>query len=150
MFHVEINKQIRQQVITDLQTHLVDSDGQSLILAYLSGRGEPVLASDDGETASLEVPAISVYMVEGETTGQDFDAEEWNAALAVEIMDLATNQLDDDLDNLGEKVLNVIHRDYTANGLLTLCNRAGFSYVREDGAPWGSLVLTFSVEMETD
>jgi len=65
-------------------------------------------------------------------------------------MDLATNQLDDDLDTLGEKVLNVIGRHYTANGLLSLCNRAGFSYVREDGAPWGSLVLTFTIEMETD
>jgi hypothetical protein len=147
---VEINKQIRKQVISDLEKALIDSEGQPLIAAYFSGRGEPVTASDDGETGYLEVPAISVYLLEGEPTGQDFDEEEWNAALAVEIMDLATNQLDDDLDTLGEKVLNVIGRHYTANGLLSLCNRAGFSYVREDGAPWGSLVLTFTIEMETD
>lgn len=147
---MEINKQIRKQVISDLEKALIDSEGQPLIAAYFSGRGEPVTASDDGETGYLEVPAISVYLLEGEPTGQDFDEEEWNAALAVEIMDLATNQLDDDLDTLGEKVLNVIGRHYTANGLLSLCNRAGFSYVREDGAPWGSLVLTFTIEMETD
>lgn len=147
---MEINKQIRKQVISDLKKSLIDEQEQQLIAAYFSGRGEPVTASDDGETGYLEVPAISVYLLEGEATGQDFDEEEWNAALAVEIMDLATNQLDDDLDTLGEKVLNVIGRHYTANGLLSLCNRAGFSYVREDGAPWGSLVLTFTIEMETD
>ncbi|HAS6050366.1 TPA: phage tail terminator protein [Vibrio campbellii] len=147
---MEINKQIRKQVISDLEKALIDEQEQPLIAAYFSGRGEPVTASDDGETGYLEVPAISVYLLEGEATGQDFDEEEWNAALAVEIMDLATNQLDDDLDALGEKVLNVIGRHYTANGLLSLCNRAGFSYVREDGAPWGSLVLTFTIEMETD
>ncbi|ELO1825462.1 phage tail protein [Vibrio cholerae] len=147
---MEINKKIRKQVITDLETHLVDINGNPLILSYLSGRGEPVLASDDGEISALEVPAISVYINEGGTTGQDFEKEEWKATLTVEIMDLATNQLDDDLDDLGEKVLSVIHRNYTANGLLTLCNRAGFSYIREDGAPWGSLALTFIVELETE
>ncbi|EOV9305374.1 phage tail terminator protein [Vibrio parahaemolyticus] len=147
---MEINKQIRQQVISDLQAKLIDGEGQPLIAAYFSGRGEPVTASDDGETGYLEVPAVSVYLTEGEPTGQSFDEEEWSAVLAVEIMDLATNQLDDDLDTLSEKVLEVIGRGYKASGLLSLCNRAGFSYVREDGAPWGSLVLTFTIEMETD
>lgn len=147
---MEINKQIRQQVISDLQANLIDGGGQPLIAAYFSGRGEPVTASDDGETGYLEVPAVSVYLTEGEPTGQSFDEEEWSAMLAVEIMDLATNQLDDDLDTLSEKVLDVIGRGYKASGLLSLCNRAGFSYVREDGAPWGSLVLTFTIEMETD
>ncbi len=147
---MEINKQIRKQVIADLESSLIDDEGLPLIAAYFSGRGEPVMASDDGETGYLEVPAISVYLVDGESTGQDFDEEEWNSVLAVEIMDLATNQLDDDLDAFSEKVRDVIHRDYTANGLLSLCNRSGFSYVREDGAPWGSLVLTFTIEMETN
>ncbi|EOW7174530.1 phage tail terminator protein [Vibrio parahaemolyticus] len=147
---MEINKQIRQQVISDLQANLIDGEGQPLIAAYFSGRGEPVTASDDGETGYLEVPAVSVYLSEGEPTDQSFDGEEWSAVLAVEIMDLATNQLDDELDTLSEKVLEVIGRDYKASGLLSLCNRAGFSYVREDGAPWGSLVLTFTIEMETD
>ncbi|HIF9531189.1 TPA: phage tail terminator protein [Photobacterium damselae] len=147
---MEINKQIRLQVISDLQANLIDGEGQPLIAAYFSGRGEPVTASDDGETGYLEVPAVSVYLTEGEPTGQSFDDEEWSAVLAVEIMDLATNQLDDDLDTLSEKVLDVIGRGYKASGLLSLCNRAGFSYVREDGAPWGSLVLTFNIEMETD
>lgn len=147
---MEINKQLRQQVIADLQANLVDGTGQPLIAAYFSGRGEPVTASDDGETGYLEVPAISVYLVEGEASGQDFDGEEWNAVLAVEIMDLASNQLDDDLDALGQKVLNVMGRSYRADGLLTLCNRIGFSYVREDGAPWGSLAITFRIEMETN
>lgn len=147
---MEINKKIRQQVISDLQANLIDGGGQPLIAAYFSGRGEPVTASDDGETGYLEVPAVSVYLTEGEPTGQSFDDEEWSAVLVVEIMDLATNQLDDDLDTLSEKVLDVIGRGYKASGLLSLCNRAGFSYVREDGAPWGSLVLTFTIEMETD
>lgn len=143
---MEINKQIRKQVIADLEAALIDAEGQPIIEAYFSGRGEPVTASDDGETRYLEVPAVSVYLIEGETTGQDFDEEELNAVLAVEIMDLATNQLDDDLDTFGEKVRGVIDRNYSANGLLSICNRAGFSYVREEGAPWGSLVLTFSIE----
>lgn len=147
---MEINKQIRQRVIADLQASLVGAEGQPLIPAYFSGRGEPVTASDDGETGYLEVPAIAVYLVDGEASGQTFDGEEWDGLLAVEIMDLATNQLDDDLDVLGQKVLAVMGRDYTAGGLLNLCNRAGFSYVREDGAPWGSLSLTFRIEMETD
>ncbi|MDW2321321.1 phage tail terminator protein [Vibrio sp. 1159] len=143
---MEINKQIRKQVIADLEAALIDAEGQPLIAAYFSGRGEPVTASNDGETGYLEVPAVSVYLIEGETTGQDFDEEELNAVLAVEVMDLATNQLDDDLDTFGEKIRGVIERNYSANGLLSLCNRAGFSYVREEGAPWGSLVLTFSIE----
>ncbi len=147
---MEINKQIRKQVISDLEANLIDGNGQPLIAAYFSGRGEPVTASDDGETGYLEVPAVSVYLAEGETTGNFLEEEEWSGVLAVEIMDLATNQLDDDLDNLGEKVLQVVGNNYTANGLLSLCNRAGFSYVREDGAPWGSLVLTFTIEMETE
>ncbi|ENP7382231.1 hypothetical protein ACEC18_002796 [Vibrio parahaemolyticus] len=41
-------------------------------------------------------------MLDGESTGQDFDEEEWSSVLAVEIMDLATNQLDDDLDTFSE------------------------------------------------
>ncbi|OQU02411.1 phage tail protein [Vibrio parahaemolyticus] len=143
---MEINKQIRKQVISDLEKALIDSEGHPLIAAYFSGRGEPVTASDDGETGYLEVPAISVYLLDGESTGQDFDEEEWSSILAVEIMDLATNQLDDDLDTFSEKVRGVIDRHYTANGLLSLCNRSGFSYVREEGAPWGSSVLTFTIE----
>ena len=143
---MEINKQIRKQVISDLEKALIDSEGHPLIAAYFSGRGEPVTASDDGETGYLEVPAISVYLLDGESTGQDFDEEVWSSVLAVEIMDLATNQLDEDLDNFSEKVRGVIDRHYTANGLLSLCNRSGFSYVREEGAPWGSSVLTFTIE----
>ncbi|WP_274063857.1 phage tail terminator protein [Vibrio parahaemolyticus] len=136
---MEINKQIRKQIISDLEKALIDSEGQPLIAAYFSGRGEPVTASDDGETGYLEVPAISVYLLDGESTGQDFDEEEWSSVLAVEIMDLATNQLDDDLDTFSEKVRDVIDRHYTANGLLSLCNRSGFSYVREEGPPMGFL-----------
>ncbi|EMK3400820.1 phage tail protein [Vibrio parahaemolyticus] len=147
---MEINRKIRAQVIEDLKTALVDAGGNPLITAYFSGRGEPVTASDDGQTGYLEVPAISVYLTEGEATHQSMDNEEWDILLAVEIMDLATNQLDDDLDMLGEEVRKVLGVGYDANGLLTNFNRAGFSYVREDGAPWGSLVLTFTVEMETD
>ncbi|NMU24598.1 phage tail protein, partial [Vibrio parahaemolyticus] len=68
---MEINKQIRKQIISDLEKALIDSEGQPLIAAYFSGRGEPVTASDDGETGYLEVPAISVYLLDGESTGQD-------------------------------------------------------------------------------
>lgn len=146
---MEINRQIRAQVIEDLKTALVDAEGNPLITTYFSGRGEPVTASDDGQTGYLEVPAIAVYLTDGETTGQSFDDEEWEAVLAIEIMDLATNQLDDELDSIGQKVIEVITRNYNCHGLLSQCNRAGFSYVREDGAPWGSLVLTYSIEMET-
>ncbi len=47
---MDTNKQIRKQVIADLEAALMDSEGQTLIAAYFSGRGEPVTASDDGET----------------------------------------------------------------------------------------------------
>lgn len=147
---VEINKNIRQQVINDLKQFLIDEQGVSLVEVYFSGRGEPVCASDDGQTGYLEVPAIAVYFTEAEASYDDFDAEEWDAILNIEIMDLATNQLDDALDFIGEKVRQTISRYYTAANLLTGCNRAGFNYVREDGAPWGSLILSFNVQMETE
>lgn len=147
---MNINTLIRQQVIADLEQGLVDDEGLPLIKAYFSGRGEPVTASDDGEIGYLEVPAIAVYLQNGSATGQLMDGEEWRSSLVIEIMDLASNQLDDDLDVLAEKVLSVVDREYTANGLLELCNRTGFSYSRDYGAPWGSLALTFSIDMETE
>ncbi|EJL6982476.1 phage tail protein [Vibrio cholerae] len=147
---MQINKQLRHKVIEDLKSSLVDSEGNSLIAAYFSGRGEPVTASADGDSAYLEVPAIAVYLLDGEALHSSLSAEEWQFGLAIEIMDLATNQLDDDLDEISQKVMEVIGQDYTAGGLITLCNRSRMAYIREDGAPWGSLALTFIVELETE
>lgn len=146
---MDINKKVRQQVINDLQKQLINDQGEPLVVSYFSGKGEPVCASDDGQTGYLEVPAIAVYLLEGEASHDEFDVEAWGCLLSIEIMDLATNQLDDALDEIGEKVRQIISMNYNASGLLTNCNRTGFNYVREDGSPWGSLILSFSIEMET-
>lgn len=146
---VEINNKIRDQVIADLKAALVDDDGEPLVKVYINGRGEPVTAYDD-EQAYIEVPAIAVYMSDGEIKEEDFGVEVWETPLHIEIMELATNQLDPELDVLGDMVRKVIKRDYTANGLATYFNRQGFQYLREEDKPWGSLILTFSIEMETD
>jgi len=139
---MNINDLIRQQVIVDLQQELPE-------VTFFNGRPVSIAVGSDGEEDS-ELPAIAVYLDEGEATDAGFDSEEWQAVLHVEVFVLATNDTDPVLDGFGERVNNVITRHYTADNLLDGCSRRSFNYTRDDEQPWGTLDLTYLITLETE
>lgn len=136
------HNQIRQSVINDLSTEISD------IKAWFNGY-PAVIDVGDADTES-ELPAVAVYLDVGETTGQDFENEEWTATLHVEIFEHATNDLEPTLDAIAEQINQVIHRNYKVQNTLSECHRLGFAYTRDDVQPWGTLDLTFTINWEDD
>jgi len=139
-----INDDIRQAVIAALSAQ--DAIPEA---TYFNGRPYSIAVGEDGEEDS-ELPAIAVYLDEGEATDEDFDTEEWSATLHVEVFALATNQMDAYLDGFGERIRQVIDRHFTAGGLLSSCSRKGFNYTRDEEQPWGTLDLTYVITLETE
>ncbi|MEY8204884.1 MAG: phage tail terminator protein [Bermanella sp.] len=139
---MEINNLIREAVIADLKA--VMGDG----FTYINGVPANIAAADGDDPGDL--PAVAVYLVEGEATDNEFDSEEWSAVLHVEIFMLAVNGVDAELDVPGEQVRQVLERHYRAQGLLTACSRGSFTYGRDEVQPWGTLDLTFAIDWETD
>lgn len=144
---VVINDIIREQVITDLKSELIDENNNQLIALYINGLPIFLEVSDPNDPTYIgDIPALSVSISNGEPTNDDFDNEEWAGTLLIRIYLVASNIVDSELDRLGQRVLSVINRDYTAHGLLGLCNRSSFTYGRDDEQPWGMLDLSFAIE----
>lgn len=144
---MEINNRIREQVISDLQS--INQESGINIAAFFNGLPSYIEVPEDniyGEGG--DIPAVSVSLSDGAFEPDDFDAIAWSALLTVRIYLVAKKDIDAELDAIGQKVLDVIDSHYTANGLLTLCNRSSYQYGRDEEQPWGTLDLTFNVEYE--
>ncbi|MDO6707923.1 phage tail terminator protein [Photobacterium sp. 1_MG-2023] len=143
---MEINNRIRKQVMSDLESG-IKAQGQSMIALFCNGTPTVLQAPDPSYPEQpCDLPAIAIALAEGQSISDDFDEETWRASLIVRIYLVVDNKLDPQLDAIGQQVRNVLHRGYTADGLLTLCNIAAYDYARDDDSPWGTLDLIFTVE----
>jgi len=145
---VEINNTIREQVISDLKAGLITETGDSMVATFF--RGNPAFIAvpefEDEEDNESDIPAVAVSISEGQSVDEDFEEITWRSILTIRIYLVDKNNVDQELDALGEEVLKVITKHYTANGLLDLCNRHSFDYARDEEQPWGTLDLAFNIE----
>ena len=142
---MEINKAIRLQVIADLKAGLITETGDPMVATFFNGH-PAFISVPKYEDDESDIPALSVSISEGQITDEDFEEITWRSILTIRIYLVADNNTDEELDALGEEVLKVITKHYTANGLLDLCNRQSFEYARDEEQPWGTLDLAFNIE----
>ncbi|WP_417519833.1 phage tail terminator protein [Marinobacter sp.] len=144
---MEINRQIRQQVISDLKAKLNPPDGEPTIATFFDGFPAYINVPESSiYDEGGDIPAIAVSLGDGEPGASSMSEITWSAKMIVRVYLVADTDVDADLDALGQAVLKVIGQHYSAAGLLENCNRSGFDYVRDDEQPWGMLDLIFNVE----
>ncbi len=144
---MEINNAIRKQVVADLKAGLVDETGESIIATFFNGNPRYIAVPEfEAEENDTDIPAISVSVSEGQCVEEDFEEITWRSELTIRIYLVADNNTEQELDALGEEVLKIITKHYTANGLLDLCNRQSFGYAQDEEQPWGTLNLAFTIE----
>ena len=144
---MEINNAIRKQVKADLKAGLITESGDQMVATFFNGNPTFISIPEfEGDEESSDIPAIAVSISEGQNIDEDFEEITWRAILTIRIYLVADNYTDPELDALGEEVLKVITKHYTANGLLDLCNRQSFGYERDEEQPWGTLDLAFNIE----
>ena len=142
---MKINDLIRQQIMSDLEIGMVSDAGDPMVASFFNGFPAFIEVPEmDGYKG--DIPAIAVSISEGQNIDEDFEEITWRAILTIRIYLVADNHTDPELDALGEEVLKVITKHYTANGLLDLCNRQSFGYERDEEQPWGTLDLAFTIE----
>ena len=137
---MDVNNRIREQVITDLSSI-------KFINRFFNGIPVSIEVPEDEDSLG-ELPALSVSISDGEPVDDDFDSITWRSSLIIKIYAVADNDVDTLLDSIAARVLDVIKTDYCANHILSLCNRSGFAYQRDEEQPWGTLDLIFTVEYE--
>ncbi|OCH31325.1 hypothetical protein A6E13_01990 [Aliivibrio fischeri] len=142
---MEINTKIREQVISDLKSGLLTDSGDPMVATFFNGL-PAFIEVPEMEGYEGDIPAVSVSLSDGTATDEDFDAITWQAVLNIRVYLVADNSTDPELDKFGSEILKIITRNYTANGLLSLCNRTSYDYGRDDEQPWGTLDLAFTVE----
>lgn len=135
---VEINKKIREKVLSDLK--------QALNASAL----EPVRSWFDGlpsnEVSEDELTAVAVSLQEGESSNADMESETWVGLLVIRIIIKSEFNVDAKLDSYGEQVRKTLTTSYSAGGLLDNCNRSSYQYQRDEILPWGTLDLAFTIE----
>lgn len=142
---MEINTQIRDQVIADLKSGLLTDSGDPMVATFFNGL-PAFIEVPEMEGYEGDIPAVSVSLADGTAIDEDFDEVTWQAVLNIRVYLVADNFTDPELDKFGSEILKIITRHYTANGLLSLCNRTSYDYGRDDEQPWGTLDLAFTVE----
>ena len=106
----------------------------------------------DGRPAVLEegdFPALAIYLTDAEYTGEELDADTWQATLHVEIF-LPAQVPDSDLDNWMESRIYPVLSDVPGlAGLITNIVQQGYDYQRDDDmALWSSADLKYSITYE--
>ena len=142
---MEINNRIREQVISDLKVGMVTDSGDPMVATFFNGL-PAFIEVPEMEGYEGDIPAVAVAINDGQPVDEDFEEITWQAVLTVRIYLVADNHTDPELDAFGQKVLSVVGKHYSANGLISLCNRRGFDYERDDEQPWGMLDLAFTIE----
>jgi hypothetical protein len=138
------NSLIRAAVIADLET----ADTSALVTTYFDGFPSTIeVSSDDSDDSNDELPAVAVSISEGEVTDSDFEEVTWQAVMTIRIYRLSTtNEVDNELDVIGQMIMEAFGPHYRANGLITTCTKSSFQYGRDDVQPWGTLDLNFTIE----
>lgn len=98
-------------------------------------------------TDESELPAALVYFEDGETErGHDQDIEDTEGQLVIEIQLKSSDNLDDDLDAIGNLIGADIKNDDSLEGIVDDIERTGFSYARDADSNLGALALYFDVD----
>lgn len=124
---------------------------RAIIHALESSIGEEALYFD-GRPAVLEegdFPALAIYLTDAEYTGEELDADTWQATLHVEIF-LPAQVPDSDLDNWMESRIYPVLSDVPGlAGLITNIVQQGYDYQRDDDLGlWSSADLKYSITYE--
>lgn len=106
----------------------------------------------DGRPAVLEegdFPAVAVYLTDAEYTGEELDADSWQATLHIEVF-LAAQVPDSELDDWMEKrVYPVLAEVPGLESLIDTMVQQGYDYQRDDDmALWSSADLKYSITYE--
>ena len=106
----------------------------------------------DGRPAVLEegdFPALAIYLTDAEYTGEELDADTWQATLHVEIF-LPAQVPDSDLDNWMESRIYPVLSDVPGlAGLITNIVQQSYDYQRDDDLGlWSSADLKYSITYE--
>jgi hypothetical protein len=106
----------------------------------------------DGRPAVLEegdFPAVAVYLTDAEYTGEELDADSWQATLHIEVF-LEAQVPDSDLDDWMEsRVYPVLAEVPGLESLIDTMIQQGYDYQRDDDmALWSSADLKYSITYE--
>ncbi|ELY0886397.1 phage tail protein [Klebsiella pneumoniae] len=124
--------EIRQAVIEGLESVI----GNSTI--FFDGR--PAVIEEE------DFPAVAVYLTDAEYTGEDLDADTWQATLHIEVFlpaQVPDSQLDEWMEN---RVYPAISGISALNGLITVMVQQGYEYQRDDSLGlWSSADMKYSI-----
>ncbi|BDH46390.1 tail protein [Salmonella enterica subsp. enterica serovar Choleraesuis] len=128
---------------TDIRLAVIDA------LDSIAGPGVSLF---DGRPAVFEeddFPAIAVYLTDAEYTGEDLDADTWQATLHIEVF-LPAQVPDSELDEWMESRIYPALGDVPAlAGLITVMVQQGYDYQRDDDLGlWSSADLKYSITYE--
>ncbi|MCT4701222.1 phage minor tail U family protein [Enterobacteriaceae bacterium H20N1] len=126
---------IRQAVIAALE----EVAGDDAI--FFDGR--PVVFEES------DFPAVAVYLTDAQYTGEDLDADTWNAVLHIELF-LPAQVPDSELDEWMEsRIYPALTHIPALAGLITLMVQQGYDYQRDDDLGlWSSADLKYSITYE--
>ncbi|HBQ0110910.1 minor tail protein U [Klebsiella pneumoniae] len=124
--------EIRQAVIDGLESVI----GNSAI--FFDGR--PAVIEEE------DFPAVAVYLTDAEYTGEELDADTWQASLHIEVF-LPAQVPDSELDEWMEtRVYPAISGISALNGLITVMVQQGYEYQRDDSLGlWSSADMKYSI-----
>lgn len=127
---------------TDIRAEVLDALAQQDGGATLFD-GRPV-AFDESD-----FPAVAVYLTDAEYTGEELDADTWQAVLHIEIF-LPAQVPDSELDMWMEnRIYPAMNNIPALSGLITTMVQQGYDYRRDDDlALWSSADLTYSITYE--
>ncbi|UMR82082.1 phage minor tail U family protein [Escherichia coli] len=96
-----------------------------------------------------DFPAVAVYLTDAEYTGNELDADTWQAILHVEVF-LPAQVPDSELDMWMEnRIYPAMSNIPVLAGLITTMVQQGYDYQRDDDlALWSSADLTYSITYE--
>lgn len=124
--------EIRQAVIEGLESVI----GNSAIFCD----GRPAVIEEE------DFPAVAVYLTDAEYTGEDLDADTWQATLHIEVFlpaQVPDSQLDEWMEN---RVYPAISGISALNGLITVMVQQGYEYQRDDSLGlWSSADMKYSI-----
>lgn len=128
------------------------SDIRLAVIAALEGVAGDDAIFFDGRPVVFEesdFPAVAVYLTDAQYTGEELDADTWNAVLHIELF-LPAQVPDSDLDEWMEsRIYPALNSVPALSGLITLMVQQGYDYQRDDDLGlWSSADLKYSITYE--
>lgn len=124
---------------------------QAVIAALEAAAGDDAIFFDGRPVVFEEsdFPAVAVYLTDAQYTGEELDADTWNAVLHIELF-LPAQVPDSDLDEWMEsRIYPALKTIPALAGLITLMVQQGYDYQRDDDLGlWSSADLKYSITYE--